>query len=84
MSYSLLAGAIWVLLGTFTALLPMRRQYPLGVSLLVLAPFLIFWIGHDHGWVIGVLALAAFLSMFRRPLLYFYARARGKKPEVTR
>ena len=84
MTYSLIIAALWVLVATFTAFLPMRRQYPLGVCLLAAAPVLIGWIGYDYGWIVAVLALAGFVSMFRNPLRYFYARARGKKPELPR
>lgn len=84
MSWSLIIGAIWVLLATFTALLPMRRQYVPGITLLILAPVLICWIGYDFGWIWGVGALAAFVSMFRNPLKYLYARARGENPQVPK
>lgn len=84
MTWSAIIAAIWVLLGTATALLPMRHQYVPGVTLLVLAPVLIFWLGHDFGWGWSVAALAAFVSMFRNPLRYFYARARGQQPELPK
>ena len=84
MTGSLIIGCLWVLVATFTAMLPMRRQYPLGVTLLIAAPVLIVWIGFDYGWIAAVLALAAFVSMFRRPLMYFYARAKGETPQVPR
>jgi predicted outer membrane lipoprotein len=50
----------------------------------VLAPVLIVWIGADFGWIVGLLAAAAFVSMFRNPLRYFYARARGENPELPK
>lgn len=81
---SLFIGCIWVLLAVVTALLPMRRQYVPGVTLLLLAPVLIIWIGIDFGWIVGVLAAAAFVSMFRNPLHYIYARMRGEKPELPK
>lgn len=84
MTGSLVIGCLWVLVATGTAFLPIRRQYPLGISLLIAAPVLIVWIGYDFGWLVAVLALAAFVSMFRRPLMYFYARARGQEPELPR
>lgn len=84
MKISLIIGCIWVILAVITALLPMRRQYVPGVTLLVLAPVLIIWIGVDFGWIVGVLAAAAFVSMFRNPLRYFYARARGENPELPK
>lgn len=84
MTYFLIIGCLWALVATGTAMLPMRRQYPLGVTLLIAAPVLIVWIGFDYGWIAAVLALAAFVSMFRRPLMYFYARAKGETPQVPR
>ncbi len=77
MTLSLIIGAVWVILATITALLPMRRQYIPGVSLLIAAPVLICWIGWDIGWQWAALATFALLSMFRRPLLYFARRGLG-------
>ena len=84
MTGPLVAGFVWVVAGTVTAMLPMRLQFPPGIVLLVSAPLLIVWIGAVHGWVAGVLALAAFLSMFRRPLVYFWKKARGLPVERPR
>ena len=84
MSWSIIIAALWVLAATMTALLPMRRQYLPGVTLLVLAPVLIAWLGYDFGWVWAVAGLAAFTSMFRNPLKFFYARARGQHPEIPK
>ena len=50
--------------------------------LLIAAPFLIVWIGYHFGWFVAVLAFVASVSMFRRPFMYFYARARGQKPAL--
>ncbi len=78
MSLPLALGIGWVLAATLTALLPMRLQYPPGILLLIAAPGLILWIGAVHGWVWAVLGLAAFVSMFRNPLRYFYAKVSGR------
>ena len=67
---------------TIVALLPMRRQYIPGVTLLCAAPILIVWLGVDYGWFVGLIAAFAFVSMFRNPLRYFYRRARGETPEI--
>ena len=84
MSASAIVACLWVLASTVTAILPMRRQYIPGITLLVLAPFIIVWLAVDDGWLLGVIGLFAFLSMFRNPLLYFYRRARGERPEVPK
>lgn len=83
MTGPLVAGFLWVVAATVTAMLPMRLQFPPGIALLVLAPVLIVWIGGAHGWVAGAVCLAAFLSKFRRPLVHFWKRARGLPVERT-
>ena len=82
MSLSLSLGCLWVLWSAIVALLPMRYQYPPGILLLLAAPALLAWIALDHGGWLFAVGLFAFVSMFRNPLLYFYHRARGKRPEV--
>lgn len=77
MTPALVLGALWVVAATITAMLPMRRQYAPGITLLLCAPLLIGWIGWQHGMIWVALGLFAVLSMFRRPLMYFYRRARG-------
>jgi amino acid transporter len=65
---ALMAGCLWVLAATVTALLPMRRQMAPGLVLLLSAPVLVVWMSLVLGWWVGVIAVLAFLSMFRRPL----------------
>lgn len=78
------ACCLWVLASAVVAMLPMRHQYVPGVALLITAPALIIWVGSGLGWWISLLALAAFVSMYRNPLCYFWARARGHKPELPK
>ncbi|MBS1303816.1 DUF2484 family protein [Loktanella sp. SALINAS62] len=84
MTPSLIIAALWVIAATVTAFLPMRHQYVPGVALLLVAPVLIVWLGVDLGWLVAGLAVLAFVSMFRNPLRYLFARARGQTPEVPR
>lgn len=84
MSLPLILGALWVVAAAIVAMLPMRRQYVPGVALLIAAPLLILWIGYAHGWIWAALGLAAFVSMFRNPLRYFWRRFRGERPELPR
>ena len=82
MSLPLILGCLWVIAATITALLPMRQQMVPGMTLLVLAPVLLMWIGMTHGWLWVALGLCALISMFRRPLIYFARRALGLPVEL--
>lgn len=84
MSLSVIVACLWVFAATVTALLPMRRQYVPGLSLLVAAPLILIWLGAEHGWWLAALGLAGFVSMFRNPLIYFWRRARGERPEIPK
>lgn len=78
MSTPLILGALWVLASAIVAMLPMRMQYPPGITLLIAAPVLLVWIGITHGWLWLAIGLFAFVSMFRNPLIYFARRALGR------
>ena len=83
MTWLILLSSMWVLAATGVAMLPMRRQYLPGCFLLAAAPVLIGLLGYHFGWVAGLAALIAFLSMFRNPLRYFWRRWRGHEmPQV--
>ena len=82
MSVPLILGCLWVLAAAIVALLPMPRQYVPGVTLLLMAPVLLGWIAWVHGGVVVAFGVFAFLSMFRNPLIYFWRRARGERPEI--
>ncbi len=84
MSLSLILGALWVLAATLVALLPMRHQYAPGLALLLAAPAMIVFIGWQHGWWIAGLGLLAFLSMFRRPLIFLMRRALGRSEHPSK
>lgn len=78
MSTPLVLAFLWVLAATVVAFLPMRFQYVLGAFLAVSAVGLIVWLSVALSPWIGVAALAAFVSMFRKPLGYFAKRLLGK------
>ncbi|MDO6479541.1 DUF2484 family protein [Shimia thalassica] len=84
MSLSLVFGCLWVFASAVVAMLPMRKQYAPGMALLIAAPVLITVIWWEHGPWYGAAALFAFVSMFRNPLRYLYARAKGEKPELPK
>lgn len=80
----LIAGAVWVIAATVTALMPMRRQMLPGFTLLILAPLILAWITWTDGGLWLAFGLFAFLSMFRRPLIYFARKAMGWPVEDPR
>lgn len=82
LTLSAIIACLWVLASAITAMLPMQRQYAPGVALLIAAPVLIVWLAYDYGWWFGVIGLFAFVSMFRNPLKYFLAKARGQEPAL--
>lgn len=84
MSLPVFIACLWVLASAIVAMLPMRRQYLPGVGLLIVAPFLILWLGYAHGWWWVVIGALAFGSMFRNPLIYMYKRARGERPALPK
>ena len=75
---------LWVFAAVTVAMLPLRSQYLPGVVLLIAAPVLIILIGLQVGWLYSLLALAAFVSMFRNPLRFLLAKLRGQNPEVPK
>jgi hypothetical protein len=77
-SAPLVIGCLWVVAAALVAMLPIRRQYAPGLALLIAAPLLIVWIGAAHGWGFAAAGLAAFVSMFRRPLGALWQVARGR------
>ncbi len=80
----LVLGCIWVVVGAGTATLPIRYQTIPSLALLLSAPWLIWQIGSQYGWMPLLLAVAAVLSMFRKPLRYLALRASGTSPESAR
>lgn len=74
----------WVFASALVAMLPMRWQYVPGVALLLAAPVLIFLIAQALGAWVAIAALAAFGSMYRNPLRYFWKRLTGQEVEIPR
>jgi len=77
MSTVLILACVWVLAASALAFFPIRYQIAPGLVLLAAAPVLLVFIALAHGVVLTAIGLFALVSMFRRPLIYFYRRARG-------
>ncbi len=76
MMVSLVLGCVWVLAATGTVLLPVRLREVPGLGLLLAVPAVAGWLAMDHGAGLGLLAAAAVLSIFCRPLAALLLRAR--------
>lgn len=79
MTLSLTLAILWVFASTIVAFLPMERQFRPGGLLLVTAPLLIWALTRDFGAVVGLASLAAFVSMYRNPLRYLWARVTNRQ-----
>jgi len=73
---SIVSAALWALVATVVAFLPMRWQYPPGIVLLIAAPVIIVMLGQEYGWLASLAGVGAFVSMFRKPLLYYWHKWR--------
>lgn len=69
-SASIVSCCVWALLASVTALLPLRVQYAPAIMLAIVVPFLLIFVGFEHGLGAVALGLVAFVSLFRVPLLY--------------
>ena len=76
------AWCFWVFASKFVAFLPLRRQYLPGSALVLIAPFLMVWISLENGWWAGLLALAAFLSMYRKLMCELWRRVCPAQKEL--
>jgi len=81
-SLSLILGCCWVLAATVVAFLPMRAQFVPGSVLLALIIPVLTFIGTEHGFWVAALGFAAFASMFRNPIRYYWRRFRGLDTEL--
>ena len=84
MTPSIIIAALWAIAATITAYLSMRHQYIPAVTLLIAAPIIIIWLGYAYGWLLSLAATAGFISMFRNPLRFIYAKLRGQNPELPK
>lgn len=73
---------LWVFASVACAMLPMRHQYFPGIALLIAAPVLIIVIGIQLSPWIAIAAVVAFVSMFRNPLRFVWAKLRGQNPQL--
>ena len=78
METPLILAFLWVVAASIVAFLPMRMQMILGLPLVAAAVALVVWLSLSLSPWVGVAAFAAFVSMFRKPLVYFAKRLLGR------
>lgn len=74
---SVVMAALWALIATVVAFLPMRFQVLPGILLLAAAPITIGMLGAQHGWFMALAGALAVISMFRKPLHYYLRKWKG-------
>lgn len=78
----LYACILWVFASAACAMLPIRHQNVPAVILLIAAPILIVLIGIQLNPWVAIAAVVAFISMFRNPLRFIWAKMRGQNPQL--
>jgi len=71
MNMTIALASMWVVAATIVAMLPLHHQFRPGSLLLVSAPPMITLLAMQYGVLVGLLAVAAFVSMFRHPLRFY-------------
>lgn len=72
MSGSLIAFCLWAVAANVVALIPSRRnRWPQAYVLIALGIPLVGWVTYQNGALIGLVSLAAGVSVLRWPLRYF-------------
>ncbi|MCC5984982.1 MAG: DUF2484 family protein [Rhodobacteraceae bacterium] len=69
MSGALVLGCLWVVAATVIALMPQRFHWPGAAGLIALGIPLLGWITWQAGPLVGLIALAAAMSVLRWPVL---------------
>lgn len=73
MTASLFLACLWAVVATATAMLPSRDQHWRAAYFLIVAGIPILgWVTYQNGALVGLLVLAAGVSVLRWPLIYFW------------
>jgi len=79
MTYSLIAAFVWFIAANFLGLLPSRdNHWRRAYGLIAVGVPLLGWVTYENGPFVGLVALAAGMSVLRWPLIYLgrWMRAR--------
>ncbi|MES2843907.1 MAG: DUF2484 family protein [Pseudomonadota bacterium] len=82
MTVSLTLACLWAVLATVAAMLPNRIHWPAAYVLIAVGIPLLGWVTYQNGPFIGMLVLAAGVSVLRWPVLFLFRWiARKTRPE---
>lgn len=84
MNLSLILALLWLVAANVIAMLPSRRNHwPAAYGLTAVGVPLLGYLTYENGPLLGVLALAAGISLLRWPAFYFWRWLRnlGPRPE---
>lgn len=79
---SAFVAIFWVFATTAVAMLPVQKHYVPGRILLCLAPVVVIWLGVDHGWGAVLFGAFAVISMYRRPIKFYWTKWRQSTEEA--
>ena len=83
MTYSLTAAFVWFIFANLLGLLPSRdNHWRRAYGLIIVGVPLLGWVTFENGPLIGLVTLAAGMSVLRWPLIYFgrWLRTRLHRP----
>lgn len=71
MSWSIIAALVWVVVANVTALFPSKKNHwPAAYVLILIGIPILGWLTYENGPWIGLIALAAGISVLRWPVRY--------------
>ncbi len=74
MTLSLILTFVWLVLANVLGMLPSRdNHWTRAYVLIALGLPLLVWVTWENGWIVGLLALAAGMSVLRWPVRYLLA-----------
>lgn len=81
MTPSLAFACLWAVVATIIAVLPWRIHWPAAYALIAVGIPLLGWVTYQNGPILGMLVLAAGVSVLRWPVIYLFRWLRAKPVE---
>lgn len=81
MTPSLALACVWAVVATIIAMLPNRIHWPAAYGLIAVGIPLVGWVTYQNGPVVGLLVLAAGVSVLRWPVIHLFRWLRHRREE---